>query len=111
MARYGSVSGADKIAKIFEQKAKTAKVKAEALEISTAKQIQSRAKEIVPVDTHNLQHAIIRDENTVYVDLEEAPYGDEVEFGTFKSPAQPYMRPAIEEVKRDFQKNARKIIK
>lgn len=56
------------------------------------------AKEIVPVDTGRLQNSIrimeITDESvTVGSDVEYAP---DVEFGTFKQAAQPYLGPQLD---------------
>ena len=44
--------------------------------------------------------AVITAVITVEVDLQQAPYGEEIEFGTSYMEAQPYMRPAFDEAER-----------
>jgi HK97 gp10 family phage protein len=59
--------------------------------------IIKEARRIVPVDTGFLRDHIemrkSKDETTILVD---APYAGDVEFGTSKMEAQPYLRPAID---------------
>lgn len=59
----------------------------------------------VPVDTGLLQSAVKKEvthtgygkfQGVVYVDLAMAPYGKDMEFGTSKVHARPFMRPAYE---------------
>ena len=79
--------------------------KARALEIcgGTAERY---AKEICPVDTGNLRNSIAheqRDENTeaVGTNVHYAPY---VELGTRKARAKPYLRPAVEDHRDEYEK-------
>mgnify|MGYP003441645901 FL=1 len=73
----------------------------------SAERIRDRARAIVPVKTGNLRDSIEvkRDATsesgyTVEVDLEQAPYGVDVEFGNSYMEAQPFMRPAFDEAER-----------
>ena len=66
-----------------------------ALAVATA--IERQATALTPVDTGNLRGSITAQEDgqsaIVGTNVEYAPY---VEYGTFKSSPQPYMRPAID---------------
>lgn len=82
-----------------------AKAKARALEIcgGTAERY---AKQYCPVDTGNLRNSIAheqRDENTeaVGTNVQYAPY---VELGTRKMTARPYLRPAVEGHRAEYEK-------
>lgn len=75
--------------------------------LRSAERIRDRARAIVPVKTGNLRDSIqvkrdVTSESgfTVEVDLQQAPYGEEIEFGTSYMEAQPYMRPAFDEAER-----------
>lgn len=72
----------------------------------------------VPVDTGLLQSVVKREvtrtgygkfQGVVYVDLAVAPYGKDMEFGTSKVHARPFMRPAMELTREAIKKlfNAR----
>ena len=64
-------------------------------------EIQNLSKIYAPVDTSNLRNSIelisIRDD--MYIINVFAPYAYYVEYGTWKMKAQPYLRPALDEVK------------
>lgn len=79
--------------------------KARALEIcgGTAERY---AKQICPVDTGNLRNSIAHrqiSENTEQVgtNVHYAPY---VELGTYKMAAKPYLRPAVEDHRQEYEK-------
>lgn len=81
------------------------KAKARALEIcgGTAERY---AKELCPVDTGLLRNSIAheqRDANTeaVGTNVDYAPY---VELGTYKMRAQPYLRPAVENHRAEYER-------
>lgn len=64
------------------------------------------AKQLCPVDTGNLRNSIaheMRSENTVAVgsNVHYAPF---VELGTRKMRAQPYLRPAVENHREEYEK-------
>lgn len=63
---------------------------------------QNAAKELVPVDTGTLKRSIhmedVPGELAVAVGT-DVPYAPFVEFGTSRQPAQPYLRPALDENK------------
>lgn len=64
------------------------------------------AKQLCPVDTGNLRNSIthqMRGENTVAVgtNVHYAPF---VELGTRKMRAQPYLRPAVENHREEYEK-------
>lgn len=67
--------------------------------------VQNRARQLCPVDTGRLRSSIVhqvgKDDRGFYVDVgSNVVYAPFVEFGTFKQPAQPYLRPALAEAVR-----------
>jgi HK97 gp10 family phage protein len=67
---------------------------------------ESYAKQLCPVDTGRLRNSITHqqeDENTVAIGT-NVVYAPFVELGTRRMAAQPYLRPAIEEHKTDYQR-------
>ena len=70
----------------------------------------------VPVDTGDLRKSITKEMNSsrtnpegeVYTELE---YGDDVELGTYKQRAQPYMFPALEDELPKFEKNLKDAVR
>ena len=71
------------------------------------------AKQLCPVDTGNLRNSIthqMRGENTVAVgtNVHYAPY---VELGTSKMRAQPYLRPAVENHRAEYEAIANQELK
>lgn len=71
------------------------------------------AKQLCPVDTGNLRNSIthqMRCENTVAVgtNVHYAPY---VELGTSKMRAQPYLRPAVENHRAEYEAIANQELK
>lgn len=69
------------------------------------------AKMLCPVDTGRLRNSIshTQDESAAYIgtNVEYAPY---VEMGTTRTRAQPYIRPAIENHKSEYQDIAKKAL-
>lgn len=65
------------------------------------------AQERVPVDTGELKNSIKETKEGMEVDAKHAVH---VEYGTFKTPAQPYFRPAYEEMKDFVDKNIRGVV-
>lgn len=65
------------------------------------------AKKLCPVDTGRLRnsitHAISNNENAVYVGT-NVEYGRAVEFGTSRQKEQPYLRPAANDHKSQYQR-------
>ena len=64
------------------------------------------AKEYCPVDTGNLRNSITNNQEDAYTvvigtNVEYAPY---VELGTTRAREQPFLRPAIENHKHEFEK-------
>jgi HK97 gp10 family phage protein len=67
---------------------------------------EDQAVELAPVDTGNLRGSISHRfagslEGVVFTPVEYAPH---IEYGTRKMRAQPYMRPAVDEVRRSLVK-------
>jgi HK97 gp10 family phage protein len=73
-----------------------AEVAAQAAAKSAAQEIAETARSLVPVDTGTLHDSIEVNDAGVGIG---APYAVFVEFGTSQNPAQPYVRPAMDEVK------------
>jgi len=70
--------------------------------LKPAEAIRDHAKSIVPVRTGNLRDAIYATTGPADlpgaiagVSLNAAPYAADVEYGTSRTPAQPYFRPAV----------------
>lgn len=71
----------------------------------TALDVQNRARQFSPVDTGRLRSSIRykmgKDSQGPYADVgTNVKYAPHVEFGTSRSPAQPYLRPALAEAVR-----------
>lgn len=68
-------------------------------------QAEGYAKRLCPVDTGNLRNSITHtaDDDTAYIgtNVEYAPY---VEFGTSKTAAQPYLRPAAQNHSEEYKR-------
>jgi HK97 gp10 family phage protein len=67
---------------------------------------EDQAVQLAPVDTGNLRGSISHRfagslEGVVFTSVEYAPY---IEYGTRKMRAQPFMRPAVDEVRRNLVK-------
>ena len=73
--------------------------------------IERTAKQLVPVDTSNLQHSISSTFKDLYAFTQpKANYANFVEFGTSKMRAKPYMIPAAEQSKPFIQEEFDKAI-
>ena len=73
--------------------------------------VQNEARKLAPVDTGRLrasiQHTPGRDSKGAYVDVgTNVEYAVFVEYGTSRSPAQPYMRPALLLAAREWERIA-----
>lgn len=80
-----------------------------------AERVQSLAKDYVPVDTGRLRDSIRvnqvgRAKFTVGPG-DEVEYAEFVEYGTSVSPAQPYMRPALELARREFGRRVARTVR
>lgn len=73
-----------------------AEVAAQAGAKTAAQEIAETARSLVPVDTGTLHDSIAVNDAGVGIG---APYAAFVEFGTSRNSAQPYVRPAMDEVK------------
>lgn len=62
----------------------------------------------VPVDTGELKGSISKSKDGIGVSADHAL---PIEFGTFKMPAQPFIRPAFEEMKKEVDRNIGGVIK
>ncbi len=80
----------------------------------TAINIEREAKELVPVDSGRLRSDIqIGDEAIDGLEVKvgtNVEYAPHVEFGTKNMPAQPYLNPAAEGERKNFNKKLQKII-
>ena len=74
--------------------------------------VQGTAKRLVPVDSGNLRGSINRE---VYADRAEVgtnvEYAEHVEYGTRHMEAQPYLRPAIDENRRNLIKRLAELMR
>jgi HK97 gp10 family phage protein len=82
-----------------------AQMAAEQVVAETAQNIEAHARTIVPVDTGRLRASIATTRDAP-LQASIGPRGVEycvyVEYGTYKSRAQPYMRPAAEQARAPF---------
>lgn len=79
-----------------------------------AEDIEARAKEEAPVDTGNLRNSIKTESSSDGLSAAvgtHVEYGIYQEFGTYKMPAHPYMRPAAEAVEPSFIEALKEILK
>lgn len=70
--------------------------------------VEGEAKELCPVDTGRLRASIasrveIEDAKIVGIIGTNVEYAPDVEFGTYKQPAQPFLYPALEGKKREIE--------
>jgi HK97 gp10 family phage protein len=81
--------------------------------------IVDRAQELAPVRTGFLKENIVATQEGTNVAVEaQAPYSGYVEYGTSKQPAQPFLRPAVDEYKhqiaqevgKEIERNIRKAV-
>lgn len=82
-----------------------ARARAEAAVAKAAYDIEGQAKTVVPVDTGNLKNSIQTEAGDSDLTKYVGPHTDYavyVEYGTYKTRAQPYMRPAAEQVAPGF---------
>lgn len=86
----------NEIGATFEAMERTAAEHVEA----AARKHEGGAKRLCPVDTDRLRASITSrsDGRLVWIVSTDVEYGPAVERGTVNQPAQPYMRPAFEEV-------------
>lgn len=76
--------------------------------------LQNMAQRGAPVDTGYMKSKItqsIQDNGMAGNVASEAPYSVNLEFGTFKQAAQPFMRPALNHVTPKFKSEANEIFK
>jgi HK97 gp10 family phage protein len=73
--------------------------------INIALKVENEAKRRCPVATGYLRNSIAAgwDRKKSWVNV-SANYGAYVEYGTYKMRAQPYLRPAIDKVKRELRR-------
>ena len=77
----------------------------------TAFKIEARAKQLAPVDTGLLRNSIQTDikgplKATVGTNVEYAPYQ---EFGTRHQKGKPFLTPAADEAKKEFEKDVKNL--
>lgn len=67
--------------------------------------IEDSARSLVPVRTGRLRNSLMHEVRglTLKVGSRDVPYSMYVEYGTSRSPAQPYLRPAIEQAGRRYR--------
>lgn len=99
-----SVRGADKVAANMAKAAAAIEAAAGDAVREAAMMIEREAKIMVPVDTGRLRSSIASEEKTplsfeVGTNVE---YADDVEFGTTRQRAQPYLGPAVESVRAQY---------
>lgn len=104
--------GADKLEKALRDKAKLAAAKQIVRNCGT--KLQRGAENNAPVDTGTLKRSItieIEDDGLTAVVAPHTEYAAYVEYGTRYMTAQPYMRPAYEEVKAEFKSKMEELVR
>lgn len=79
----------------FARMAVASEVAADTATSMIAERVAATARAKAPVATGRLRDSITADKDRVYTDVEYAPF---VEYGTATDPAQPFLRPAADEV-------------
>ena len=98
----GKTRGFDELLKRLGNIEKQVEKNVEKLKKETIDVGYSTAVSKAPVDTGELKGSIKKTSSGLEVGAE---HGAPVEYGTFKSPAQPYFRPAYEDMKEHIEKN------
>lgn len=108
-----NLTGLDGLTKLLD--AETAKTRVRAIVKSHAADLQRKAVRKVPVDTGNLKRSIqppsIASDGMYAVVRATAEYAPYVELGTRFMEAQPFMNPALNEVRQSFLDALGKVIK
>jgi HK97 gp10 family phage protein len=98
--------------KIIRQGERTQKRLAEIIDVFAFK-IQREAQLRAPVDTGFLRSSIHVDEIEEFYNevVASADYAHFVEFGTRRTPAQPFMQPAVETLAAEFREEVQKALR
>ncbi|MEI6796615.1 MAG: HK97-gp10 family putative phage morphogenesis protein [Methanomassiliicoccales archaeon] len=110
-----TIKGLDELAAKLQHLGEEVRTKAKEEIMTSALEIESRAKELCPVDTGRLRSSIRTDSSTegeelgatVFTDVDYAPY---IELGTSRMAAQPFLVPAVEQVAPQMIRNLETII-
>ena len=74
--------------------------------------VQGTAKRLVPKDTHNLEGSITREKFDDRVEVgTNVEYAEHQEYGTVHMEAQSYLRPAIDENRKDLLRKLAELMK
>lgn len=80
--------------------------------VASARQGARLARETAPVDSGRLRASIsAREQGGGAAVIADAPYAAAVEFGTSRSPAQPFLLPMARRMQADFAKEAAKAVR
>lgn len=101
MARKSRIKGMRgfkaKLNRMSKAQTRANKLRRETLEVG-----YKSAKDKVPVDTGELRDSIKKNPHDLTV---RAKHAESVEYGTIKSPAKPYFRPAVDDMEEYLKKN------
>lgn len=83
--------------------------------LKSAMNVERKAKSLTPVDTGRLRGSINTDDKTAgkHIEIEvgtDVEYAEPVEFGTYKSSAQPFLNPAFNSEKEKILSDLNKAI-
>lgn len=108
------VFGLSDLDKYISKEVKATEQKLEKVVDATVSYVEKRAKYYVPVDTARLQNSIVGYrshqvlEAFVATDIE---YAETVEYGTWKSGAQPFLRPAAADGQKYIEAETKKMLR
>lgn len=112
MAAQSRVKGLDKLKESFAKIRKRITTSNEEALLEFGDEMKTRMKAAVPVDTGTLRDSITVEQKGggITVGPRGVDYAGYVEYGTSRSPAQPYIRPVAEWAKVNAPKRVRKSV-
>lgn len=102
------LNGLNKLTSKLNSMGRDIPVKMERLQSGAIDAGYRKATQEVPVDTGELRSSITKNEGSLDVGAEHGVF---IEYGTFKSPAQPFIRPAYEEMSNYIDKNLKDVMR
>lgn len=105
---FKGLEGANGLVKRLDELADKVEVNSKKLQKEALKEGADEARSRVPVDTGELRDSIEEGEDYYNV---TASHALPVEFGTFKSPAQPYFRPSVDKMGKYVEENIGGVLK
>lgn len=103
-----TIKGLGKLSKELNRMARDIPKNMDKLQKETIDVGYKKATEEVAIDTGELKSSIDKGKDGISVGAEHGVF---LEYGTFKSPAQPFIRPAYEDMKSNIDRNLKDVVK